>query len=156
MLNIAQFRSLIVQPALRDLVMYSEDAEELMVFTCAVESLGGTYLQQVKGPALGIFQMEPATYNDLWQNYIKNKSALFMIMLSNFEAHNMPSEERLIWDLRYAAAMTRIYYFRVQQALPSCKDVNAIWEYYKTYYNTAAGAAQKDDSIRKYLKFLNS
>ena len=65
MLNIAQFRDLIVKSTLNDLLLYSEDAEELLVFTCAVESLGGTYLQQVKGPALGIYQMEPVTYNDI-------------------------------------------------------------------------------------------
>lgn len=156
MLNIAQFRSLIVQPALRDLLLLSHDAEELMVFTCAVESLGGSFLHQVNGPALGIYQMEPASYTDLWQNYIKNRTGMFMIMLSNFDAHNMPPVERLIYDLRFATAITRLYYARLPQPLPSCKDENAIWEYYKTFYNTVSGAAQKESSLRKYHDFLNS
>lgn len=154
MLNIAQFRQLIVESTLRDLVLYSADAEELLVFTCAVESLGGHFLHQVNGPALGIYQMEPTTHNDLWQNYIKNKSGLFMILLHSFNTTQQPSEERLIYDLRYATAMTRIYYERVPEPIPSANDVDAIWDYYKTHYNTAAGAAEKDASITKYRDFL--
>lgn len=156
MFNINQFRDVIVKPALNDLMLYSLNAEELLVFTCAVESLGGTYIHQVNGPALGIYQMEPATYNDIWQNYIKLKGSLTMLMFSNFSVNYMPSEERLIYDLRFATAMTRIHYARVTQPLPSSTDVNAIWNYYKVYYNTSAGAAEKEHSIDKYHAFINS
>ena len=69
-----QLRELIITPALSKLQLYSKDAEELLIFTCAVESDGGTYLKQIKGPALGIYQMEPRTYNDIWQNYMRNRS----------------------------------------------------------------------------------
>jgi len=48
MLNIAQFREFIIQPSLHDLILNSPDAEELLVFTCANESLGGTYIKQLK------------------------------------------------------------------------------------------------------------
>jgi hypothetical protein len=61
MFNITQFRELLIRPVLDSLQMYSKDAEELLVFTCAAESNGGTYLHQVKGPALGIYQCEPST-----------------------------------------------------------------------------------------------
>ena len=62
MIDNKQLRELIIGPSLDALQMYSKEAEEILVFTCASESLGGTYLKQVKGPALGIYQMEPATY----------------------------------------------------------------------------------------------
>ena len=155
MLNITQFRELIVKSSLLDLHMYSVDAEELMVFTCAVESLGGTYLKQVSGPALGIYQMEPATYNDIWQNYIKTKSSLFMSILSNFHLSFMPPEEILIYDLRVATAMTRLFYSRVKAPLPPATDPDAIWAYYKLYYNTLKGAAEKEESIKKYHDFIS-
>lgn len=155
MLNIDQFRKLIVQSTLYDLMLYSENAEELLVFTCAVESDGGTYLQQLKGPAIGIYQMQPVTYNDLWQNYIKSNGPLMLRLFSNFCVASIPSEDRLIYDLRFATAMTRIFYDRIKQLLPSAKDENAIWEYYKEYYNTSLGAAQKDSAMEKYHAFLH-
>jgi hypothetical protein len=154
MLNINQFRELIVKSSLNDLLLYSEDAEELMLFTCAVESLGGTYIKQVKGPALGIYQMEPGTYNDIWENYIKARGTLTMRLFSNFHLAGMPSEERLIYDLRFATAMTRIHYARIKEPLPAHTDIDAIWEYYKKYYNTSKGAAKKDESIKKYHDFV--
>ena len=156
MLNLAQFRELIVKSSLKDLMLYSEDAEELLVFTCAVESLGGTYLKQVNGPALGIYQMEPITYNDIWERYLKANGRLSMMMFSNFHVAFMPSEERLIYDLRFATAMTRLHYARVKEPLPTCKDENAVWDYYKRYYNTFKGAATKEESLAKYHSFLRS
>lgn len=155
MLNIVQFRELIVKSTLNDLLMYSENAEELMVFTCAVESLGGTYIKQLNGPALGIYQMEPETYNDIWQNYIKPNGKLTMMFLTNFHITFMPPEEMLIHDLRFATAMTRLFYARVKSPLPFAKDIDAIWTYYKLYYNTTLGAAEKDSAIQRYYDFIS-
>ena len=153
MLNITQFRELIVKSSLLDLHMYSVDAEELMVFTCAVESLGGTYLKQVSGPALGIYQMEPVTYNDIWQNYILFQNDLKLKLLHSFDASRMPSEERLIYDLRFATAMARIHYARVKEPLPKAHDIDGMWQYYKKYYNTALGKADYQAAVSAYQKF---
>lgn len=156
MLNINQFRELIIKSTLNDLMLYSKDAEELLVFTCANESDGGTFIHQVNGPALGIFQMEPATHNDLWENYIKSNGKLMMILFSCFMVNSMPSEERLIYDLRYATLMSRIFYHRIPEPLPCYQDENAMWEYYKKYYNTSSGKANKEEAIVKYHLFLKS
>jgi hypothetical protein len=156
MLNINQFRELIVKSSLNDLLLYSKDAEELMIFTCAVESDGGTYIRQIKGPALGIYQMEPQTHNDIWMNYIYGHGALSMRLFANFDISNRPDESRMIYDMRYSTAMARIHYLRVKDSLPPCHNVEAIWEYYKKYYNTVKGAAQKDESIKKYHDFVLS
>lgn len=154
MFKVDQLREFIIKPALHDLVMFCDDAMELLVFTCAVESDGGSYLKQVKGPALGIYQMEPATYNDIWQNYLKGNSSLLLRLLSNFGIHYMPSEDRLIYDLKFATAMSRLFYARVPEPIPNTKDVDALWEYYKRYYNTEGGAAKKVSSLLKYRNFL--
>lgn len=153
MLNITQFRALI-KSCLNDLLLYSQDAEELLVFTCAAESLGGTYLYQVNGPALGIYQMEPVTYNDLWHNFILLDNKLSLRFFNNFDVTRMPTEERIIYDLRYATAMTRIFYLRIQEQLPSLNDIDAIWEYYKKYYNTRLGKSQKNASVKNYHDFV--
>ena len=153
MLIAAQLREFIIKPTLHDLVLDSNDAEELLIFTCANESLGGTYIKQVKGPALGIYQMEPTTYNDIWQNYIMKRPSLMMILATNFNAHLMPDEQRLMYDLRFATAMARIHYARVTEFLPSALCIDAIWSYYKKYYN-CGGAAQKSVAILNYQRFL--
>lgn len=155
MLNITQFRQLIIKSSLNDLLLYSQEAEELLVFTCATESLGGTYLHQVNGPALGIYQMEPTTYNDIWQNYIYPNGALALRLFANFNISSVPSEDRLIYDLRFATAMARIHFRRIKSPLPLSNNLDSIWDYYKQYYNTLNGNAHnKEESIRKYHDFV--
>ncbi len=154
MFNLSQFRKSIIVPALSDLQMYSDEAEELLVFTAATESLGGTLLTQVKGPALGAYQMEPNTYTDIWTNFIRYKSNIVSILALNFDAGKIPSPNRMVYDLRFATAMARIHYFRVQEPLPPKDDVQAIWEYYKAHYNTPLGKAKKDKCIADYQGWL--
>ena len=48
MFDITQFRQWIVRPALADLQLQSAAFEELLIFTCAVESNGGTYVHQIQ------------------------------------------------------------------------------------------------------------
>jgi len=154
--KLAQFREHILLPTLSALQMYSKDAEELLVFTCATESNGGSLLVQVKGPALGIFQMEPITYADIWHNYIKSRSSLLSIIAMNFDAPRMPEATRMIYDLKYAAVMARIHYRRFSEPLPKADDVDGMWEYYKKYYNTPLGKSKKEKSIEDYQRFLKS
>lgn len=156
MIDSKQLRELIIKPALNALQMYSDDAEELLVFTCACESLGGTYIKQVKGPALGIYQMEPATYTDIWENYIKHHGNVLNLLSLNFDVHKLPLPERMIYDLRFATAMARLHYRRRKEPIPSKNNIEAIWEYYKKYYNTPLGKADKETSIKHFQKFLKN
>ena len=156
MFNCSQFRSLIVEPVLSKLQIYSSDAEELLIFTCGAESLGGHYLAQVKGPALGVYQMEPGTHTDIWINYIRARNQLATLMAMHFNCNKIPEPSRLIYDLHYATAMSRIHYLRMPGLLPKANDVEGMWEYYKKYYNTEKGKAKKDESIKKYADFIKS
>lgn len=156
MIDCSQFRTLIVEPVLSTLKVYSKDAEELLVFTCAAESLGATFLQQVKGPAVGIYQMEPNTYTDIWVNYIRSRSQLALLMAIHYGCNKIPPVERLIYDLHFATAMARIHYLRCPGNLPDAKDVDAMWAYYKKFYNTEKGKAKKEESIKKYQDFIRS
>jgi len=154
MFNVAQFRALLVRPVLDSLQMYSEAAEELLVFTCAAESNGGTYLHQVKGPALGIYQCEPLTHTDIWQNYIIHRYSLTSILSLKFNCPRVPEPDRLVYDLHYATAICRLHYRRQPSALPDAKDVEGMWEYYKKYYNTSKGKAKRDKALETYEAFL--
>lgn len=155
MLNSIQLRELIIKPALQDLVMLSDDAVELLIFTCAVESNGGTYIKQLDGPALGIYQMEPNTYNDIWQNYIVYRPPLGIILGHNFDAFRMPSEDRLMYDMRFATAMARIHYTRVTEALPPANNSQSIFDYYKAHYNSVLGKADSEGCLARYHSFIS-
>jgi hypothetical protein len=154
MFNCKQLRDFVIKPILLDLMLYSVDVEELLVFTCANESEGGTYLKQEGGPALGIYQMEPVTYNDIWQNYIEKRSYLKLKLTYSLNAPTMPSEDRMIYDLYFATAMARIFYLRHDEPLPKASDTAGIYNYYKKYYNTVDGKANYEEAVTKYLKFI--
>jgi len=154
MINYEQLRDLIIKPALDDLQLYSDAAVQLLLFTVASESDGGTYLQQIKGTAVGIYQIEPETYMDMWQRYLRTRGDLIMKLSINFQVTTIPSTDRLIYDLRYATAFARLIYLRVKVPLPAADDVDGLWQYYKEHYNTPLGKAKKSQAIRKYHQFV--
>ena len=153
MIKSSHLRQFIIKPALEAINSYSLDAEELLMFTCAAESLGGFLLHQINGPALGIFQMEPATYHDIWRNFINLKPRLSTMFATNLNLSTIPKEEELIYNLKLAAVMARTHYLRVKEPLPKHDDIEAIWNYYKKYYNTNLGKAKREEAVEKYLKY---
>lgn len=156
MIHSEQLRELIIRPTLTNINLNSKNAEELLVFTAACESLGGYYLKQVNGPALGLYQMEPATHYDIWNNFLRYNQKILDVIIMNIGVSRMPLAERMIYDLQYATIMARIHYRRVKEPLPDANNVEAMWEYYKQYYNTHLGKATKDASIKKYEKYLKN
>ncbi len=131
---------------------YSENAVEILMLTAAQETLMGKYLWQVKGPALGIFQMEPNTFNDIWMNFIGHRTNL-QDALSDWRAEGAPWTLRMKADLAYQIVMARIFYLRISAPLPPGSDVRAMAEYYKKYWNTHLGAATVDEAMHNYYKF---
>lgn len=158
MLDVAQFRTFIVRPVLKHLDMWSDVAENLVVGT-AIQETRLTYLKQLGGgPALGVFQMEPNTHDDLWTNYIRFRTPLVTKLqglstnqLVNAKFITVPAQE-MIGNLYYAAAMCRIHYKRVPAALPS-NDLNEIASYWKQHYNTEHGAGTVNEFISNYKKY---
>lgn len=158
--NPDQFRELVIRPTLKYLepeIPYSEEAEDLLFMTAAHESRLGSYLKQINGPALGVYQMEPATHADIWVNFLEYRDELAWAV--DFY-DNKGDEEPLVFDLRYATAMARVHYFRVKESLPK-KDkfstyasyLKALSEYAKKYYNTELGKATADDYYKAFLTY---
>jgi len=154
MISLQQLRQDVIQPALTDLGIYSENAEELLVATCCQESLLGNYVRQVHGPALGIYMCEPDTYLDIWNNYISKSTVLKEKVLKSNNYSSPPDPSHLIFNLKYATQIARIFYSRVRSPIPPKNDINAIWTYYKKYYNTAEGAATESDFINNYFRYV--
>ncbi|MBL4692008.1 MAG: hypothetical protein JKY92_01605 [Magnetovibrio sp.] len=149
MIDVEQFRNDVVQPVLKELNLWSESAEELIMGTAAQES-NLVYLKQTgSGPALGICQMEPATHDDIWDNYLRYQTEKSTAMKDMFGV--VAGDARhLTWNLGYAVAMCRICYSRAPSALPDADSVEGMAEYWKDHYNTPMGAGTVDEFINNY------
>ena len=100
------------------------------------------------GPARGIFQMEPATHDDIWRYLDRPKNRILREIVESMGA----SEDELVYNLRYATAMARIKFWYVPESLPETIEGQA--EYYKTYYNTAGGAGSVEKYLAMHKKYL--
>ena len=131
--------------------LHSHAAMELLMGTAAQESCLGTYLHQIRGPALGIFQMEPATEADIWQNYLRYKPAL-ADAVRQVSSVAVPSAWALETNLAYQIIMARLHYYRVREPLPDPGDIEALGRYWKKYYNTAAGRGTVEEFVANYRR----
>ena len=151
MLNISNLRAQI-ESTLKPLGLYSPEAEELLCATCAQESLLGTYRVQVNGPAVGVFQMEPEDYNDIWTNYLKYNFQL-SVQLSALAEGNV-GVQQLVTNDPLAIAMARIHYLRAPEPLPAATDLAGLWQLYKLRYNTPQGAATQQQFYGNYHRLV--
>jgi len=119
--------------------LHSPKAVRLLVGTAAVESGLGTYLRQMnEGPALGVFQMEPATEEDIWSNFLAYRQALREALVA-VTGVVRPDALHLRLNLIYQILMARVHYLRVAAPIPDVVDPAALGAYWKDYYNTRAG-----------------
>lgn len=124
----------------------SESAVRLLLMISAHESGGFTYCKQLNGPALGLFQMEPATF-DFLMKYLErtgkysrvSRSALF---------------NRLLIDVELAAAVARVYLLTIPEPLPDADDIEALADYAKKYWNTEKGKATPLMYLVAFLKHV--
>ena len=147
MLDVIQFRELIVRPALEAIHLWSHTAEELVLGTALQESRLKYIKQLGRGPALGLFQMEPATHNDIWKNYLKFKPELAgrVAQLS----HSVRPAS-MISDMLYAAAMCRVHYRRAPDPLPDAGDFEGQAAMWKKVYNTYLGAGTEEEYLENW------
>ena len=153
MLNIADLRALVIRPTLQALALYSPAAENLLVATHLQEAGTGELRQMGGGPALGIYQMEPATHDDCWANWLAYRKDL-AAKIEAFLAPGPSRHEQLVWNLAYASALTRVRYARAAEPLPADPDdAAALGAYWKAHYNTPQGAGLAETCTAQYLKF---
>jgi len=151
-LDKAQFTELVINPALDVLELNSQAARELLLGT-AIQESGLRYLKQLGGgPALGLFQMEPATHKDIWDNYLRYRGELTARISV---LCRLPIEEMLVTNLLYAAAMCRVHYLRAPDPLPEAGDLEGQAAYWKKWYNTAQGAGTVAHYISNWRKAHN-
>ncbi|NLZ40370.1 MAG: hypothetical protein GX886_03780 [Comamonadaceae bacterium] len=146
----------IIAPALRHIGMWSGAAENLLLGTAAVESRMGTYLRQVGGgPALGIWQVEPATHLDCWDNWLDYRPEIARLVLDLVpRIYRLPDDSPVPVDPQalascplYCCAIARIVYRRAPEPLPAPTDWAALEAYHKRRYNTVAGKTKLGEFI---------
>ncbi|GAN65690.1 hypothetical protein [Acetobacter orientalis] len=140
-LYLPHVRDLLVKPALAALPagLNSLSAQQ-GVLGIGLKESGYTYLRQLgTGPALGFWQMEPATHDDLWRNFIRYHPEL-QAALSRLLNGTAPTAQALVTNPLYAAAMCRVHLLRQPDPLPAANDATAWAAYWKQHYNTPGGA----------------
>lgn len=133
--------------------MYSLSAEVLLLGTAAHESHLGEHLQQVSGPARGIYQMEPWVERDIWDNYLAYRPGRAHLV-TNITGVDAPNNNRLTYDCVYSTVMARLHYRRVPEFLPPANDLTAIASYWKQHYNTFQGKGTVDRFIADYHRLV--
>ncbi len=150
----------IIFPVLEAMKQYSAAeynspaARQLLLATSGQESHCGDYVKQVKGPALGPYQMEPATIQDLFTHFATgDKLVLVQRFLSEAEKAS-PGLIGLVGNFYYSTAVARMNYRRFSAPLPAFNDQEGMWNYYKKYWNSVAGAATKEDFDTNWERYV--
>ena len=118
--------------------LYSEDAVDLVYKTGNAET-GYRHLKQMGGgPAIGFWQVEPATLIDIMDNYVKYRPELEKRLKSlGFSQSDM--ETRVMGNIALQVVFCRLKYKRDKYALPKSNDLKGQAEYWKRVYNTHFG-----------------
>lgn len=133
---------------------YSEGAVEQLMLTAAQESALGKYIKQLYGgPAKGIFQMEPDTETDIFDNYIRFKESRLDIYEKFLLNSALAGEYNLLSNLPYQIMMARFQYMRYPEVIPDANDIKGLARLYKKRYNTPKGKATVNEAIKNYKRY---
>ncbi|MGL6010988.1 MAG: hypothetical protein ACRC0J_05650 [Shewanella oncorhynchi] len=147
-MNKEQLRKLVIEPVLVQMDMYSDEAVRLLLMIVAHESQKGYYISQVRGPAKGIYQMEPATHDDV-RRFLRAKLKILKVDKFRMVGAVTDTSDEMVGNLYYATAMARAFFLRFPEALPKGSDYE-LAVYAKRRWNTIAGKATAEDYLRAY------
>ena len=132
-------------------IHYSRDASYLVWGTGAHESMGFTKRRQMGGgPAMGLFQMEPATFWDNVNNYLVYRPRIAdkikqICGIDDFHVKDLLTNDKL------AICMCRIKYLRAPDSLPD--TLSGMAAYWKTHYNTREGKGTEEEFTENYIRY---
>ena len=125
--------------------------EKLLLLTAATESDMGRILRQIRGPARGIFQVEPNTEKYvLW--WFKTFDPTVYEKIKNLRCPAKLDIAELEGNLPYAVAIAWGTY-AVRKVNPVGKSLQEMAEMYKRHYNTPKGKASVKGALQKAQVF---
>ncbi|MGE0652904.1 MAG: hypothetical protein AB7P12_14330 [Alphaproteobacteria bacterium] len=139
MLNVGQFRLLVVRPVLTHLALWSTAAENLLLGTALQESGLRFLRQRSNGPARGIYQIDPAIHDEVHAGFLAGRPAL-ETKVTALLAPSPSRAEQLVTNLAYATAMARVIYLRCPEPLPADGDVAGLGRYWKRHFHGDTGS----------------
>lgn len=153
------FSEFVIKPVLDQLdvaagakgTMNTQAAINLILMIVAHESGLMTYSKQVRGPALGFTQMEPATFNWLVEWLGKTRPHLLDAM-GMFGPVGEHDPLMMVVSPQYAVAAARMNLLRFPERLPEADDLDGLARYAKKYWNTYKGKATEADYKNAYLR----
>lgn len=148
-----QWRRTMLRYTLRFFALWCPSSERLLFGTGMLESGGLQYLRQIRGPALGVFQMEPATLADLWKNYLAYHEEKADLLERAAPVSCRVEDPICLLDMWYATVAARLQYLRFPEPLPAESDLPGLARYWKTYWNTAAGKGTEQQFMDAVLQY---
>lgn len=145
-----QLLTLVIRPVLKAMDAHSAAAERLLLMIAAHESDGFRCIAQVRGPAVGFYQMEPFTHDDLMA-YLTARRPDVLEKMSQWVTR--PTSDALAWNLAYATAMARAFFLRLPDPLPNSDDLEGLAQYAKQHWNTRLGKATWEDYLNAYRRY---
>jgi len=153
-MNPTHLAEYIIVPTLDYLEHLSTASLRLVLGTALVESRASLVRQLEDGPALGIYQMEPATHDDIWMNWLQFRPDLANSVLAL--RGNWPiGAGAMVGNFFYATAMCRIQYLRVPFRLPHWENAKGMASYWKRWYNTPAGLGKEEEAVEWFQKAIS-
>ena len=140
----------IVEHSLYRLDCYSDDALALVVRTGMAESGYRALRGYGEGnPAIGFWQIEPATMYDIMRNYLVYRPKYRKAMEGlGMELRGEDIEMSVMANMAVQAALCRLHYRRDRDPIPSWDDLEAQGEYWKRVYNTIKGRG----TVKHFIK----
>ncbi|MBI1386300.1 MAG: hypothetical protein GC150_15445 [Rhizobiales bacterium] len=132
----------------------SEAAVRLLLGTAAVESGFSAFFQRPNGPALGLWQVEPATWQDAEVNFLAARPELRRAIFRHVAAAPDPVSQ-LASNIAFGALAARLAYWRAHGRLPEADDVPGQAAMWKRAYNTARGAGTTDKYIAAFGRLVS-
>tara|TARA_Y100000034_G_C6584860_1_gene253835 strand:- start:41 stop:529 length:489 start_codon:yes stop_codon:yes gene_type:complete len=144
----------IVEYALYKVDSYSDDALALVVRTGMAESGYRALKGYGEGnPAIGFFQIEPATMYDMMRNYIVYRAPYRRALEGlGMEFKGDDIVVSVMSNIGVQAALCRLHYRRDKDPIPPWDDLEGQAEYWKRVYNTNLGRGTTEHFIEANKK----
>jgi len=161
-MKLEHFRDCVVRPVLEGLAgaykpgLNNQAIENLLICTAYHESDEFNALVQYGGgPAQGVMQVEPATHDDVWENFLNKglgrkslREAVKVFM------NGMDPVDQLDGNMFYCVAIARLVYWRSRDPLPDAWDHRGLAAYYKRVFNTVEGKAETGEVSKTFAEVL--
>lgn len=157
MINPDQMKGLIKR-VLQKIDLYSSEAAEFIYNIGLVESKY-IYIQQISGPAVGVYQIEPWVGVDIIKNYLQYRPDLMKSVANacylDWSYFTAPKEKDweyiLTTNIAAQIVFCRLHLRRIPKRLPRTLEDQA--KQWKQYYNTAKGKGTPEkycEIVQKY------